>query len=364
MPSRHGRREDWSEHKGEWLSEPGRGTKTWSGFGRRMFFGFLMFLIFAALVIVGIVVLVTTLISGLSNLPIVLAVPLVLFIFVLLAGRRFFRTWRPVRSLIGAAGSLADGDYSARVAPSGSAQMRSVVASFNDMAHRLETSDELRRRLLADLGHELRTPLTVIRGEVEAMIDGVHTMDEEHLEMLIAEVQIMERLLEDLRTLSLIEAGTLPLHPEPVDLGELLSDVSDSFLRRATETGVTISVETDAALGEIVLDPVRIREVISNVVVNALRAMPEGGMLRMKASQVGRGAVIEVADTGVGIAGDELDMVFERFHKGSTSSGSGLGLTISRDLVRAHGGMMSVDSELGAGTIVRIDLSSATPDSS
>ncbi len=240
--------------------------------------------------------------------------------------------------------------------------MRPVVDSFNDMARRLETADEQRRRLLADLGHELRTPLTVIRGEIEAMLDGVHEPDAEHLELLVAEVGVMERLLEDLRTLSLIDAGSLDLHPEPTDVEQLLIDVADGYRRLAAEGGVVITVESGEPVGEVVVDPVRLREVLTNLVINSLRSMPDGGTLRLAARPAGRGAVIEVADSGVGIESEELEHVFERFHKGVTSPGSGLGLSISRDLVAAHGGTLTIESEPGVGTVATIDLSAVAPE--
>ena len=315
--------------------------------------GLVLFALFLA-ALVTMTVFVVSAISDWSGLPVILLV-----VGVILIGRSFIRSWRPVRRLIRAAGALADGDYSARVAPSGSRSMRAVVSSFNDMAQQLETSDEQRRRLLADLGHELRTPLTVVRGEIEAMLDGVHEIDADHLNLLMNEVMVMERLLEDLRTLSLIDAGRLDLHPEPTDLVGLVEDVADGYRRRAGESGVSVSVEADGELGELMLDPVRIREVLTNLTVNALRAMPEGGRLRFIVRLSGAGAVVEVSDSGTGIDSSELEQVFDRFHKGSTSGGSGLGLTISRDLVEAHGGALTLESQPGIGTTVRLELPNA-----
>ena len=355
-PRHPGRRGEWWSADGEW-SQPG--VEAWQGFGRRMLLRALAFLAFVLTVLIGVVVLIVTVVGevgGLSAVLIILATPFVLLMLAGIVGRSFFRSWRPVRRLIDAAGALADGDYSVRVEPSGSASIRSVVVSFNDMARRLETADEQRRRLLADLGHELRTPLTVVRGEIEAMLDGVHQIDEEHLRLLMNEVTVMERLLEDLRTLSLIDAGRLELHREPTDIDALVEDVADGYRRRAAETGVSITVHSSNDLPELMVDPVRIREVLTNLVVNALRAMPDGGQLAFQVGRVPGGAVIEVSDTGTGIGEEELEHVFDRFHKGSTSRGSGLGLTISRDLILAHGGSMTLRSEPGEGTTVRIGL--------
>ncbi len=353
---------DWSGHDGGWWTQPGEGAQAWQGFARRMFVrGLLLFgvfLLFLAAVVVAVVSVISE-VAGLSGVLAIIAVPFVLLFAAVLIGRSFARSWRPVRRLIQAAGELADGDYSARAEPSGSRSMRAVVASFNDMARQLETADEQRRRLLADLGHELRTPLTVVRGEIEAMLDGVHEIDTDHLNLLMNEVLVMERLLEDLRTLSLLDAGRLDLHLEPTDLPALLDDVADGYRRRAGEMGVSISVEPVGEVGELMLDPVRIREVLTNLTVNALRAMPDGGRLQFHIRPTGSGAVVEIADSGSGIDLSELEHVFDRFHKGSHSRGSGLGLTISRDLVQAHGGTMALDSQPGVGTTVRLDLPDA-----
>ncbi len=318
--------------------------------------GFVFFVVFVVIVVAALTTLAGFVLSGFRGTSVVAILPFLIIFLTVAMARRVARTWRPVRQIITAAGSLADGDYSVRVASSGSAAMRPVVASFNEMARRLETADEQRRRLLADLGHELRTPLTIIRGEIEAMVDGVHEPSGDQLDLLLAEVEVMERLLEDLRTLSLIDAGSLELYPEPTDLEQLVTDVAEAHRRRAAEIGVGIELEIVAFPAEIVLDPVRIREVLTNLVVNALRAMPDGGVLRLSAGPEAGDAVIEVTDTGLGIPPEELDRVFERFHKAASSPGSGLGLTISRDLVAAHGGTLTITSTVGAGTTVRIAL--------
>jgi two-component system sensor histidine kinase BaeS len=305
-----------------------------------IFFGFAMWLL---------VRVITSVVASPSSFVLV---PVILFLLIAIP----IRTWRPIRRLISAAGRLADGDYSARVAPTGASSSRRVMNSFNEMARRLEDADEQRRRLLADLGHELRTPLTVIRGEMEAIVDGVHDPDPEHMELLLEEVAVMERLLEDLRTLSMAEAGSLALHPEPTDLVALVTEATESHRRTAEAQAVAIVVDGAIEVGEVFVDPVRIREVVSNLVVNSLRAMPGGGALMIRVQLEAKEAVIRVTDTGIGIATDDLEPVFERFHKGSSSAGSGLGLTISRDLVEAHGGSISIASDVGTGTTVEVRL--------
>ncbi|NND02761.1 MAG: HAMP domain-containing histidine kinase [Acidimicrobiia bacterium] len=332
--------------QGNWEFRPGQ--QAWQGFGRKFFFGMIFFFGFMAFVVwVAFKIISAIVSSGWAAL----AVVVVLCVFAVSGAR----TLRPVRRLIDAAGKLADGDYSVRVNAAGSASSRRVVRSFNSMAERLESADEQRRQLLADLGHELRTPLTVVRGEIEAMVDGVHAPDPEHLQQLLDEVAVMERLLEDLRTLSMAEAGALALHVEPTDLSALIADAVESHSRTADSQAVAIAIDTDD-VGEVLVDPVRVKEVISNLTVNALRAMPDGGALRVAVRRDGSDALILIKDTGVGIHDEDLDAVFERFRKGSTSAGSGLGLTISRDLVDAHGGTIDIRSEVGVGTTVEVRL--------
>jgi signal transduction histidine kinase len=320
-----------------------------------MAFGFFAFLVFGPLLILTLFILLATVVFDVSPWVwlVIGALPLVLVLTVAIFGRFAFRTLVPVRDLIRSAGSLADGDYSVRVETSSPA-VRPVVTSFNQMAERLESADEQRRQLLGDLGHELRTPLTVIRGEIEAMLDGVHQVDPENLELLLDEVQVMERLLEDLRTLSLAEAGALALHPEPTDLVDLVGDVSEAHRRLAGAREVVMSIEAPDSLPEVVVDPVRIREVVANLIVNSLRAMPDGGLLTLGVNEEADSVLITVKDTGIGLPADEVDRAFERFHKGSSSSGSGLGLTISRDLIEAHGGSIAMESEPGIGTAVSV----------
>jgi two-component system sensor histidine kinase BaeS len=219
----------------------------------------------------------------------------------------------------------------------------------------LEQAEMQRRQLLADVGHELRTPLTVIRGEVEAFIDGVHEPDEARLSELLEDVAVMERLIDDLHTLSTGEAGQLALHPEPTDLVDLATSVVHNFA--SSQPPVTIEPTDEDVDAEI--DPIRIREVLTNLLTNAVRATSANGHVTVR---VGRSlsphhsATIEVADTGTGMEPERLSSVFDRFEKGADSDGSGLGLTISRHLVEAHGGTIRINSDAGQGTTVTVEL--------
>jgi signal transduction histidine kinase len=254
----------------------------------------------------------------------------------LFARNRFRRTWAPVGKLIDATQRLGDGESGVRIPIAEPGPLAAVSGSFNRMASRLEEEDQRRRRLLADLSHELRTPLTVIRGEIEAVLDGLH--DPQSLSHVVDEVDLMERLLEDLRVLTLTEAGRLQLHRETLDIEILVSDVITSFATLLESHGVVTTVEIQTDLPEIEVDHHRLRQVLANLISNAAAQMPEGGSLRVQAREEGTWLVIEVSDTGPGIPKNRLERVFERFVKSGDSSGTGLGLSIARDLVEAHGG--------------------------
>jgi two-component system sensor histidine kinase BaeS len=268
-----------------------------------------------------------------------------------LIGAGLWRTGRTLDELVDAARRVEAGDYSVRVAPgrSGPRGAGDLARAFNTLVSRLEVEDRERRTLLADVSHELRTPLAVIRGRVEAIIDGVHPADEAHLSAIVDETRVMERLVEDLRTLSLAESGTLSLHREGVDPDELVRDVAASFGPAAAEAGIALRVDVPEDLPEAELDPVRMREVIGNLVDNALRHTPRGGQVTVRV-RGGAALRLEVTDTGPGIEPSVLPHVFERFVKGQGSRGSGLGLAIARSLVAAHGGTIEVESRAGAGT--------------
>ncbi len=341
--------------------DPGAGQPgwEWQRYGRRLFLRAALTMAVAVLLLALVVGGLIALVANLDLRTVVIALLLLIGILAVvgrMVGRGLGRTWGPVRRLIEGLGALADGDYSARVPDAAAGPIRPVVLSFNETARRLEESDEQRRRLLADLGHELRTPLTVVRGEVEAMLDGVHPSDPDHLEVLLDEVTVLERLIEDLRTLSLAEAGALTLHREPTDLGALVGDVADAHRRSAAAAGIDIDEDVAEGTGDVMVDPVRLREVVTNLVVNAIRAMPHGGRLTLAVRHNGATTSIVVGDTGTGIPAAEVERVFERFQKSPLSPGSGLGLTISRDLVRAHGGTIHITSTEGVGTEVRVDI--------
>lgn len=208
--------------------------------------------------------------------------------------------------------------------------------------------DHLRRQLMADVAHELRTPLAILQGRIEGLLDGVYPRDDARLAELLAETQHLGRLVEDVRTLANAEAGALDLRKERVDLAELIRDA-------AAAIAVPVTLHLPEHLPPIDVDPVRIREVLLNLLSNAVEHAPEGTMT-LSAEARGRELVIRVRDDGRGIAADELPRLFERFHKGRHSRGSGLGLSIARKLVLAHDGTIDVESAAGSGTTFTVTL--------
>jgi signal transduction histidine kinase len=262
----------------------------------------------------------------------------------------------PVGELIEASGRVEAGDFSTRVPERGPREVRHLARAFNSMSARLEEIEQRRQSSLADVSHELRTPLTVIQGNVEALIDGVYPADAEHLEPILEATRDLERLIEDLRTLSLAEANRLVLHREPTDLHTLLAEVAAGYRSQAEQSGVQLIVSVADAVPVMDVDPARIREVVANLLANAMRHTPSGGSVDVTARLAGEDVEVSVRDTGSGMEPDELDRIFERFYRSPDSPGSGLGLSIARDLVQAHGGTITAASEPGKGTTIRFTL--------
>ncbi len=335
--------------------------------GPRHATGFVGCLLLSLVLLVGVVTALATWLAGTllgilapgagASAPTALAVIVVIGVAVLIVGRVLGRAVGPLASIADAAERLADGEPDVRVEVGGPGQVRRLGASFNAMAERLDRSRSDRQALLADVTHELRTPLQVIGGSVEAMLDGVHPRDDAHLAPILAETAVMNRLLDDLRTVSLAEAGALPLHREETDVRRLLAEVAAGHGAAAREAGVELASAAGPAL-LLDADPVRIREVLANLVVNAIRHTPAGGSVRLDAAIDGAWVELTVADTGEGIAPADLDRVFDRFHRRADTGGSGLGLTIARDLVAAHGGTIRAESDgiPGHGTTFRVRL--------
>ena len=229
---------------------------------------------------------------------------LALLVLVVVVGglRRVLRgTAAPVGDLVEAAGRVEAGEIGTQVEVRGPSEVRSLARAFNAMSTRLEETDASRRRLLADVSHELRTPLTVMQGTLEGILDGLYPADEAHLVPVLEETRVLARLIDDLRTLSLSEAGVLRLHREPTDLARLIQEVVAGHRAAADDAGVAINVEAPGDLRPLEVDPSRIRQVIGNLVANALRFTPAGGRVSVDAGQDADETWVRVQDTGPGI---------------------------------------------------------------
>jgi len=236
------------------------------------------------------------------------------------------------------------------------AVFRRVVRMFGGMHSRLEAQDIQRRHLMADIAHELRTPLAVVQGRLEGMLDGIYPRDEMQIAAALQETRMLARLVEDLRTLAHTESGTLALQKESTDISVLINEAVASFSAEGAERKVALDAHAAADLPLIEVDPLRVREVLTNLISNAMRHTPEGGRVSVTATANATSIAVSVADTGSGIPAADLPKIFDRFYKGRASRGSGLGLTIARNLVVAHGGEIGADSVEGKGTTISVHL--------
>jgi signal transduction histidine kinase len=275
---------------------------------------------------------------------------------------------RPVREITAATKLIAQGELGHQVPVRGKDELGELAASFNRMSADLSQSTELRRQMTADIAHELRTPLSVILGYTEALSDGKLDGTPETFDILHDEAQHLGRLVDDLRTLSLADAGELSLNRRPVHPQALLDRAASAYAAQAQGQNVSLQVETQQNLPQVEVDPDRMAQVLGNLVSNALRFTPEGGEILLSAEKrAGRIAerldslFIYVRDNGAGIALEDLPHIFDRFYKADISrqpeqGESGLGLAIAKSIVELHGGAISADSTLGAGTTFTVQL--------
>jgi two-component system OmpR family sensor kinase/two-component system sensor histidine kinase BaeS len=292
------------------------------------------------------------------------SIPFLVPIIGMLVGSLGMRRWvNPLADVMSAAEALAGGDFSIRVEEKGDQEFVKLAKSFNNMAEELERADTQRRNLTADVAHELRTPLHILQGNLEGALDGVYQASPEYFRSMLEETQLLQRLVEDLGTLSMAESGTLDFHYQELSLKELLENVASSFAGQAEEGGVDLTLDYPRELADLTLegDWGRLDQVFGNLVVNALRFTEEGGEIKISAEKGEGSVVISIRDSGEGISQEDLPYVFDRFWKGDksrsrTSGGSGLGLAIARQFVQAHGGEIQVESEVGEGTTFLVKL--------
>ncbi|MFJ2434987.1 sensor histidine kinase [Streptomyces anulatus] len=279
------------------------------------------------------------------------------------------RLVRPLHALTGAAQRMRDGEQPESVPVSGDDEVGRLATAFNDMSAHRARLEEQRKAMVSDVAHELRTPLSNIRGWLEAAQDGLADPDPAFVSSLLEEAVLLQHIIDDLQDLAAADAGVLRLHPESVEIRELLSQVAAAHQARAENAGVTLAVTATAPGRALRADPVRLRQAVGNLVSNAVRHTPEGGRvtLRAYAHEEGDGTVlVEVADTGSGIPPEDLPHVFDRFWRAEKSrsrrtGGSGLGLAIVRKLVEAHGGTVDATSVEGEGSTFVLRLPGTTP---
>ena len=265
------------------------------------------------------------------------------------------RVLLPIRSLSAAAVRFGKGDLSQRVAPATRDDVGQLGETFNAMAEELQRTELQRRNLMADIAHELRTPLANVQGYVEAIGDGILQADETTIETLHRQIAHLTGVVEDLRLLTLAEAGALPLYPQPHDTNDILAAAEAAFLPRAKSAGVTIEAHPSASPLTLLVDRNRVDQVIHNLVENAIRHTPPGGRVTLSTARASGMARITVADSGPGIPPEFLPRLFDRFYRADPSraratGGVGLGLSIAKQLVEAHGGRLWAESTPGAGS--------------
>lgn len=268
---------------------------------------------------------------------------------------------RPLGELTAAAQAVAGGDLDTQVPVRSSDELGELATAFNQMNADLAKARDLRRQMTADIAHELRTPLSVILGHSEGIRDGVLEPSEEMLAIIHEEAIRLDRLVDDLRLLSLMDAGELPLDLGPVDPAQVIESAAASYRALALEKQVELEVEHRPPLPTLNLDPERMIQVVRNLLSNALRHTPAGGRITVNTERSGARLEIRVADTGPGIPIDELAHVFERFYRSDKSrqrdgAGSGLGLAIARSLTEAQGGRLRVANHPDGGAVFTIEL--------
>jgi two-component system, OmpR family, sensor histidine kinase BaeS len=286
-------------------------------------------------------------------------------IIALLLGVFLSRTLtRPIRELTRATHAVSEGDLSQQVPVRSNDELGELAQAFNKMSSELSRSVNARNQMTADIAHELRTPLSLILGHAEAVHDGVLPPSRENFEIIREEAARLEHLVNDLRILSLADAGELSITPQVIEPQRLLQEVAAIYRYQTQRKNITLDLEMASPLSNIEVDPGRMTQVLTNILDNALRHTPEGGRIVLSAKDINDQIELAIQDSGSGLKAEDLDRIFDRFYRTDSSrqrdsalpGGSGLGLAIARSIVQAHGGQLSAESEAGKGLKVIVRL--------
>jgi two-component system, OmpR family, sensor histidine kinase BaeS len=281
----------------------------------------------------------------------------------LVASLLAFGLLRPIEDLTHAAVKMSGGDLGQRVKVRGKDQVSTLGSAFNKMAASLQRVEQNRRAMTADIAHELRTPIAIQRAHLEALQDGVYALTLENLQPILEQTELLTRLVDDLRTLALADAGELRLERTPTDLSALTCRVVDRFRPEAEARGLQLLIQCPPVeqFPPVSVDPQRVEQILNNLVSNALRYTPEGGSVSVDLHRNDKFVELSIADTGPGIPTEDMPRVFERFYRGDRSrsreqGGTGLGLAIARQLALAHGGDLTAENRIGGGAVFTLSL--------
>nr|MBA3364004.1 HAMP domain-containing protein [Actinomycetota bacterium] len=271
---------------------------------------------------------------------------------------------QPLRDMASAARMMETGDYSVRVQTRSRDEVGKLAAAFNRMSGELENLEKSRRDLVANVSHELKTPITAIRAHLENLLDGVEQPERATLEVMLAQVERLGRLVDQLLDLSRLESGEIPLRIEALPLQPLVDDLISEIDVALPGRGVRVDNHVPNDLPALSVDRERVHQVLFNLVDNAVRFTPDGGHVTVSARRRNGSVEVVVSDTGAGIPPEHLPRLFERFYRADPAraredGGTGIGLAIARSVVEAHGGQIRAESEPGRGSVFTFDLPSA-----
>jgi len=268
---------------------------------------------------------------------------------------------RPIRELTDATHAVAKGELGAQVSVRSKDELGELASSFNKMSADLARSTETRKQMTADIAHELRTPLSLIIGHADAVHDGVLPPTRENFEIIRDEALRLDHLVEDLRMLSLADAGELSISLQEVSAQKLLRDIQTTYLQIAAQKDVSIHLDVAPGVQMLNIDPGRMTQVLTNILDNALRHTPRGGQIDVSARRVEDGVEIAIKDSGPGIEGEDINRIFTRFYRADEArsreyGGSGLGLAIAKSIVQAQDGKIWAESVPGQGLTIYIRM--------